>query len=54
MAFVYDSTVRRDTRLSNHFGPLSLDNLFRHYLEEEPKTIEDFLGKFGKRQLPIR
>jgi len=54
MAFVYDSTVRRDTRLSNHFGPLSLDNLFRHYLEEDPKTIEDFLGKFGKRQLPIQ
>lgn len=53
MAFVYDSTVRRDNRLSNHFGQLSLDNLFRQYLGEDPKTIEDFLGKFGKRQLPI-
>lgn len=53
MAFVYDSTVRRDNRLSNHFSPLSLDNLFLQYLTEEPKTIEDFLGKFGKRQLPI-
>ncbi len=54
MAFVYDSTVRRDVRLSNHFSPLSLDNLFRQYLEEEPKTVEDFLGKFGKRQLPFQ
>ncbi|PTY38338.1 DNA polymerase I [Saccharospirillum sp. MSK14-1] len=53
MAFVYDSTVRRDTRLSNHFSSLSLDNLFLQYLGAEPKTIEDFLGKFGKRQLPI-
>lgn len=53
MAFVYDSTVRRDRRLNNHFSPLSLDNLFRQYLDEEPKTVEDYLGKFGKRQLPI-
>ncbi|WP_108124367.1 DNA polymerase I [Saccharospirillum mangrovi] len=53
MAFVYDSTVRRDNRLSNHFSHLSLDNLFLQYLSVETKTIEDFLGKFGKRQLPI-
>ncbi|MHA7880698.1 MAG: DNA polymerase I [Saccharospirillum sp.] len=53
MAFVYDSTVRRDKRLSNHFSPLSLDNLFRQYLGKSPNTIEDLLGKFGKRQLPV-
>ena len=53
MAFVYDSTVRRDKGLSNHFSPLSLDNLFRQYLEKDPSTIEDLLGKFGKRQMPV-
>ncbi|TXR54352.1 DNA polymerase I [Reinekea thalattae] len=51
MAFVYDSTVKRDKSLSNHFSQLSLDNLFITYLEKTPKTIEDFLGKAGKRQL---
>jgi len=54
MAFVYDSTVRRHSDLSNHYSPISLDNLFRTYLEKQPKTIEDFLGKFGKRQLPVQ
>ncbi|MEP4545511.1 MAG: DNA polymerase I [Saccharospirillum sp.] len=54
MAFVYDSTVRRNSDLSNHFSPISLDNLFRTYLDKQPKTIEDFLGKFGKRQLPLQ
>ncbi len=51
MAFVYDSTLKRDKTLSNHFAHLSLDNLFIQYLEQTPKTIEDFLGKTGKRQL---
>lgn len=51
MAFVYDSTIKRDKSLSNHFSHLSLDNLFIHYLEKSPKTVEDYLGKAGKRQL---
>lgn len=51
MAFVYDSTLKRDKQLSNHFSHLSLDNLIIHYLNQTPKTIEDFLGKAGKRQL---
>lgn len=51
MGFVYDSTIKRDKSLSNHFSHLSIDNLVITYLEKTPKTIEDFLGKAGKRQL---
>lgn len=51
MAFVYDSTIKRDKSLSAHFSNLSLDNLFIAYLNETPQTIEDHLGKTGKRQL---
>ncbi|TCS43232.1 DNA polymerase I [Reinekea marinisedimentorum] len=51
MAFVYDSTLKRDKSLSNHYSHLSLDNLFIAYLEKSPKTVDDFLGKAGKRQL---
>lgn len=51
MAFVYDSTIKRDKALSNHFSQLSIDNLAITYLKQSPKTIEDFLGKTGKRQL---
>jgi DNA polymerase-1 len=51
MAFVYDSTIKRDKSLSAHFSQLSLDNLAIVYLQKSPKTIEDYLGKAGKRQL---
>ena len=51
MAFVFDSTLKRDKALSAHFSHLSLDNLAITYLQKQPKTIEDFLGKTGKRQL---
>ncbi len=51
MAFVYDSTIKRDKSLSAHFSHLSIDNLIIAYLNKNPKTIEDFLGKTGKRQL---
>lgn len=51
MGFVYDSTVKRDKRLSNHFSHLSIDNFVSVYLNKTPKTVEDFLGKAGKRQL---
>ncbi|WP_320825385.1 DNA polymerase I [Reinekea sp.] len=51
MAFVYDSTLKRDKGLSNHFAHLSIDNLAICYLQQAPKTIEDYLGSAGKRQL---
>ncbi|MEJ2041738.1 MAG: DNA polymerase I [Reinekea sp.] len=51
MAFVYDSTIKRDKSLNAHFSHLSIDNLVITYLDKTPKTIEDFLGKAGKRQL---
>jgi DNA polymerase-1 len=51
MAFVYDSTLKRDRSLSNHYSQLSLDNLFISYLDKAPGTIDDYLGKAGKRQL---
>jgi DNA polymerase-1 len=51
MAFVYDSTLKRDKALSTHFSHLSVDNLAIRYLQKTPKTIEDYLGKAGKRQL---
>jgi DNA polymerase-1 len=51
MAFVYDSTIKRDKSLSTHFSHLSLDNLAIVYLQKSPKLIDDFLGKAGKRQL---
>ncbi len=51
MAFVFDSTLKRDKSLSAHFSHLSLDNLAITYLNKQPKTVEDFLGKAGKKQL---
>ncbi|EAR07967.1 DNA polymerase I [Reinekea blandensis] len=51
MAFVYDSTLKRDKSLSAHFSHLSIDNLVIQYLQKSPKTVEDYLGKAGKRQL---
>ncbi|WP_287438397.1 DNA polymerase I [Reinekea sp.] len=51
MAFVYDSTLKRDKSLSNHFANLSIDNLAICYLQQAPQTIEYFLGSAGKRQL---
>lgn len=53
MAFVYDSTIKREKELSAHFSHLSLDNLAIHYLQKKPKTIEDYLGKIGKKQLAV-
>ncbi|MDN3650669.1 DNA polymerase I [Reinekea marina] len=53
MAFVYDSTCKRDKALATHFSPLSVDNLARLYLEKELKTLDDYLGKPGKKRLPV-
>ncbi|MFQ3229070.1 DNA polymerase I [Reinekea sp.] len=53
MAFVYDSTCKRDKELATHFNPLSIDNLVRVYLNKAPKTLDDFLGKPGKKRLAV-
>ncbi|TGG91545.1 DNA polymerase I [Natronospirillum operosum] len=53
MGFVRDATVHRDPELDRHFDTLSLDNLVRVWLHEQPRTIVDIAGKFGTRQTAL-
>ncbi|AJQ93148.1 DNA polymerase I [Gynuella sunshinyii] len=52
-AFVADSTIRRVSELSAHFGHLSIDNLVRRYLNWSPQTIEEVAGATGVKQKTI-
>ena len=53
LGYVRDATVRRAPDLDNHFEVLSLDNLMRQYLDEQPPTLVDVAGKFGVQQTPL-
>lgn len=53
LGYVRDATVRRAPDLDNHFDVLSLDNLMRQYLDEQPPTLVDVAGKFGVQQKPL-